>query len=386
MRHSDYGVTESKAGQTPALGLQMCNVTRQFGRTNAVDNISLSVPRGSFVCLVGPSGCGKTTTLRMIAGLEMPSDGSIRLGGKTVTGSDNGASLPPEKRDLGMVFQSYAIWPHMSVQANIEFGLKLRKLPKAKRSKEVVEVLRLVGLDGYGARYPEQLSGGQQQRVAVARAIVTNPSILLFDEPLSNLDEKLRESMRIEIKALQKKLQITSLYVTHSHQEALALGDLIGVMNAGRIVQLASPMELYLRPVNSFVADFVGFANIVHSTVVSISNDSIEVNLVRDHVVELDRRPELEGNNLISKGAEIKVMCRPEMVKIASYYTNDLSSDQIVGEVVSALFSGGFMEYLVDIGDEITLRVHQKTSDGIYDIEDSVSVEFDPKELVVLYE
>src|SRR2546423_1643306 len=234
-----------------------------YGEVPAVRGVSFSVQPGEQLTLLGPSGCGKTTTLRAIAGLEQPSAGEIRIGGAPVYSSARRVNIPAEKRGLSMVFQSYAIWPHMSVFDNVAYGLRVRKRPEAEVTARVREALDLVQLGELGARSASKLSGGQQQRVALARAFVFSPAVLLFDEPLSNLDAKLRAEMRVELKELQRRLAITSVYVTHDLEEALAISDRIVVMRDGVIEQVGTPAEIYDRPRNTFVADFIGSANLI---------------------------------------------------------------------------------------------------------------------------
>lgn len=232
--------------------LDIAQVTKRYGELKAVDDATLSVGDGEFVVLLGPSGCGKTTTLRMVAGFVEPSSGSIRLGDRDVT------RLPPWKRNAGLVFQSYALFPHLTVNENVAFGLEMRKVPKAAMGPKIAEALRLVRLGQLGERLPRQLSGGQQQRVALARALVFHPDILLLDEPLSNLDAKLRQDVRVEIRELQRKLGLTTVMVTHDQEEALTMADRLVVMSEGRIRQVGSQQDLYERPADRFVADFVG--------------------------------------------------------------------------------------------------------------------------------
>jgi putative spermidine/putrescine transport system ATP-binding protein len=232
--------------------LQLTSVTKRYGEVRAADEVSLDVADGEFVVLLGPSGCGKTTTLRIIAGFVEPTSGSVRLGDRDVT------TLPPWKRNAGLVFQSYALFPHITVAENVAFGLEMRKVPKAEMPPRIAEALRLVRLDHLGDRLPRQLSGGQQQRVALARALVFRPDVLLLDEPLSNLDAKLRQDVRVEIRELQRKLGLTTVMVTHDQEEALTMADRLVVMNEGRIRQIGSQQDLYERPSDKFVADFVG--------------------------------------------------------------------------------------------------------------------------------
>ena len=243
--------------------IEVRDLVVRYGSVVAVRGVTFTVAAGEHLTLLGPSGCGKTTTLRAIAGLEKPTAGEIRIGGAPVFSSSPAVNVPAERRGLSMVFQSYAIWPHMSVFDNVAYGLRVRKRPEAEVTARVREALDLVQLSELGARSASKLSGGQQQRVALARAFVFSPSVLLFDEPLSNLDAKLRAEMRVELKELQRRLDITSVYVTHDLEEALAISDRIVVMRDGAIEQIGSPGEIYDRPRNTFVADFVGSANLI---------------------------------------------------------------------------------------------------------------------------
>ena len=245
--------------------LSVRDLVVQYGDTVAVDGVSFEVADGEFVSLLGPSGCGKTTTLRCIAGLEAATRGEIRIGATVV--ARDGREVPPERRGVNMVFQSYAVWPHMTVFDNVAYGLRVTRQGSAEIFRRTTEALRLVGLSGYEKRYGTDLSGGQQQRVAVARAIVTEPQLLLFDEPLSNLDAGLRERMRVELVQLQRRLGRTSIYVTHDQAEAMVMSDRIILMNRGRIVQENSPRELYDRPASRFAAEFVGSANLLEADV-----------------------------------------------------------------------------------------------------------------------
>lgn len=243
------------------------HVFKRFGDVTAVSDFDLTVKDGEFVSLLGPSGCGKTTSLRMIAGFERATEGEIYIGDYCVSSHIKNTFVPPEKRDIGMVFQSYAVWPHMTVTENVAYPLKIQKVPKEERAARVAEMLKLVHLDEYGSRYPHQLSGGQQQRVALARALVMRPGLLLLDEPLSNLDAKLRESMRFEISSIQKELGITVIYVTHDQSEAMTMSDRVVVMSRGVIQQIGTPYEIYRNPANKMVADFIGLVNFVEGEV-----------------------------------------------------------------------------------------------------------------------
>ena len=240
------------------------NLTKRFGPLAVVNEVSLSIEEGELFTLLGPSGCGKTTLLRLVAGFYAPDGGTIRFNDRVVN------AVPPHERGIGMVFQNYALWPHMTVSENVSYGLKLRKIPAVEIAERVRAVLDKVKLGGLGDRYPGQLSGGQQQRVALARALVLNPQILLLDEPLSNLDAKIRIQVRAEIRKLQKELGITTIYVTHDQEEALTLSDRIAVFNQGKVFQIGPPKALYERPANRFVADFIGINNLVDGTVRAI--------------------------------------------------------------------------------------------------------------------
>ena len=255
--------------------VEIRDLVKQFSDRPVVNKLSLSVSRGEILALLGSSGCGKTTTLRCIAGLESPTSGEIWIDGVQVAGG--GKPTPAERRNIGMVFQSYAIWPHMTVAANVAYGLRLKKLPKARIKEAVAEALSLVMLDGLGDRYPSQLSGGQQQRVALARSIVTQPAVLLLDEPLSNLDAKMREQMRGELREVIKRTGITAIHITHDQAEAMAVADRIGVMHEGTITQIGSAREIYRQPNCRFVAGFVGRANFIPARVTAVGKGQLSL-------------------------------------------------------------------------------------------------------------
>ncbi len=253
----------------PLLSVQ--DVSKRFKDVIAVDRISFDVPEGKFISLLGPSGCGKTTTLRMIAGLETVSSGRIILEGKDVTHE------PPFRRNTGMVFQNYALFPHMNVYDNIAFGLKMRNVKDSQINERVANVLELVHLSGFERRKPNQLSGGQQQRIALARALVIEPALLLLDEPLSNLDAKLREEMRIEIRLIQQQIGVTTVFVTHDQEEALTLSDTVIVMENGRIVEIGTPIDIYQQPRSEFTAEFIGHANLLYGEVTAVAGNTVEI-------------------------------------------------------------------------------------------------------------
>jgi iron(III) transport system ATP-binding protein len=305
------------------------HVTKSYGDVQAVRDLSFVIERGKLVTLLGPSGCGKTTTLRLIAGLEMATAGSIFIGGKEVT------RLSASDRDVSMVFQSYALFPHMTVMQNVSYGLTMSRLSKEEVSEKALEGLELVSLSGFGERLPSELSGGQQQRVAVARALVLEPEVLLFDEPLSNLDAKLRRRVREEIRELQQKLELTTVYVTHDQEEALAVSDTIFVMNEAVIDQEGTPQQLYEEPVNLFVADFIGDANIVKAQILKI--DGINANVDIGGI----------GVNLPNRGlvsGEVSVAIRPQSICLSQ----SGNKNSIQGTILKAIYLGGHIEYTVD--------------------------------------
>ena len=290
--------------------VEIRGLTKRFGGVTAVDAIDLTIRDGEFLTLLGPSGCGKSTTLAAVAGLDRPDGGSIRVGSTVFFDGASGTYLPPERRNCGLVFQSYALWPHMTVADNCGFPLKLRRIGGADRKRRVDEALALVEMEPYADRYPHQLSGGQQQRVALARTLVYRPTILLLDEPLSNLDAKLRERARTWLAQLTKKVGLTTIYVTHDQIEALALSDRIAVMREGRIAQLETPRTIYENPGDPFVADFIGSSNFLKGTIARLAGDSVEIGLDGGHTLALGARPGLTA------GQRVTVAIRPERIAI----------------------------------------------------------------------
>ena len=323
------------------INLRLESIIKKFpmregsGEFTAVDNVSLAIQKGQFITLLGPSGCGKTTTLRLIAGFESPTSGKIFLSGKDIT------SQPPNQRDMTMVFQSYALFPHMSVYDNVSYGLKIKRLPNNDIQQKVRATLDLMGLGALANRRPNQLSGGQQQRVALARALVMEPEVLLFDEPLSNLDAKLRVQMRSEIHQLQRRLNITSVYVTHDQDEAMALSDQIVVMNAGKIEQIGEPEAIYRYPATRFVADFIGRANFYETVVEGLEDGHAVVKLF-----EQPFRIALQQVRF-SPGERVTVMMRPEAIHL----TNDPALKQV--KIESAMYLGSEVEYTVRFDDRV---------------------------------
>lgn len=331
----------------------------------AVHDTSLEIEPGSFVTLLGPSGCGKTTTLRMIAGFESPDEGEIYLGDEAIN------KLTPNKRDTAMVFQSYALLPHYNVFDNVAYGLKLRKVPADEIKKRVMKILDLVELTGMEGRMTNQLSGGQQQRVALARALVIEPSVLLFDEPLSNLDAKLRVSMRTEIRRIQQEVGITAVYVTHDQSEAMALSDKIIVMKKGVVAQMGTPQEIYYHPVDEFVADFIGEANFLKGTVKEVKGEHATF-VTEGHETTV---PTKDG---MKEGDEVTVVLRPEAAKLAD-------KGGLPCEVVLSCFMGSYQNYHVKVGDTlIKLQEYNPKTAKIYNVGDKCSLVFDPESVHVL--
>lgn len=340
------GVRKVRTDTTVPM-LQLQGITKRFGELRAVDNLSLDIRHGEVVALLGPSGCGKSTTLRQIAGLDEPDIGVITLSGRTLYSSYDGIFVPPQKRNMGMVFQSYAIWPHLTVAETIAYPLRLRRVPASEIRQAVERALAQVGLSGLADRPATNLSGGQQQRVALARALVYEPEVLLLDEPFSNLDDKLRKQMRIELKILQRKVGVTVVLVTHDQSEALSLSDRVAVMNSGRIEQMGPPLELYSSPKTSFVRDFIGQTTKLPVTIGDrLSGDGTYLLQVAPGLAPLRCRTAIEGD--ISQGERAVACIRPESIRLGS--SVDLASGNVVEAVVDALlFLGNHYECVLDV-------------------------------------
>jgi ABC-type spermidine/putrescine transport systems, ATPase components len=331
----------------------------------AVKDTSLVIEPGSFVTLLGPSGCGKTTTLRMIAGFESPDEGEIYLGDEPIN------ELTPNKRDTAMVFQSYALLPHYNVFDNVAYGLKLRKVPADEIKKRVMKILDLVELTGMEGRMTNQLSGGQQQRVALARALVIEPSVLLFDEPLSNLDAKLRVTMRTEIRRIQQEVGITAIYVTHDQSEAMALSDNIIIMSKGVVAQMGTPQEIYYHPVNEFVADFIGEANFLKGPMTGRDGKYVTLNIEGNPL-------KVEGRDDMENGREYTVVLRPEAATLAD-------AGGLPCKVILSCFMGSYQNYHVMVGNTLVkLEEHNPKNKHIYQVGDNCRLVFDPASVHVL--
>jgi putative spermidine/putrescine transport system ATP-binding protein len=324
------------------IAVQLDGVTKRFGRTTALDAVSLLVRRGELMTLLGPSGCGKTTLLNLVAGFLMPDSGEIAIDGLRVT------DVPPYRRESGIMFQQYALFPHMSVAANVGYGLKMRRIAKPEIARRVDEALALIKLEGLEDRKPRQLSGGQQQRVALARALVIRPKVLLLDEPFSALDRNLRASMQVEIKEIQRKLGVTTIFVTHDQSEALSLSDRIAVLSEGRIRQLGTPNEIYCRPVDRFVASFVGDVNVLHARLERIDGTAALLALgpVRVSVPALT----LQG---AKAGTMVDLFVRPEELRVAE----ESAAVAVHGIVAAQIYQGGHVDLYVDVPEAASGRV-----------------------------
>lgn len=350
-------------------GISLKNITKIFmidkgENVVAVDNVNLEVEPGDFVTLLGPSGCGKTTLLRMVAGFETLTEGEIYIG------KENIGNQTPDKRDTALVFQNYALFPHMNVYDNIAYGLKLQKLSKSEVNRRVQKILDLMKMNDFASRVPSQMSGGQQQRVSLARALVMEPGVLLFDEPLSNLDAKLRIHMRDEIRKIQKEVGITSLYVTHDQAEAMGLSDKVVIMKDGVIQQVGSPREIYQKPANAFVAGFIGKTNIIEGKITGVNKDQYEVNIagVNHNIVSDKQYP---------SGKEVKIVLRPESIMVGA--------KGFTGAVTKSIFMGEYHEYEVEWQGQV-LQISEPNPFGkrIYDVGESMTMDFDETALHIL--
>ena len=347
------------------------HISKRFGDTVALDDINLEIAAGELFFLLGPSGCGKSTLLRLIAGLHEPTAGRIWFNDRDVT------ALRTEQRNAVMCFQSYALWPHMTVAENVRFGLKVRGTPRAEQGRRIDEVLQLVQMQTYAHRKPNQLSGGQQQRVALARALAVKPDCLLLDEPLSNLDAKLRHEMRNEIRRICKTAGFTTIYVTHDQKEALSVADRIAVMRAGRLEQVGKPGELYHQPNSSFVADFIGHTNLLPGTVVSRNHEAVRVQTAAGSFTAVTT----PGRELPN---DVKLSIRPEQMRIIDGGSNGAASgdrNRVIGLPVETTFLGEASEHVLDVNGQ---RLKVVSAPPLFDVPPQLTVEFDPRDVVVL--
>jgi len=350
------------------ISVRLEHVSKRFGQTVALDEIDLSIRGGELFFLLGPSGCGKSTLLRLIAGLHGPGSGRILFNDRDVTG------LPTEKRNAVMVFQSYALWPHLTVRENVRFGLNVRKAPRQEQELRISEVLQLVRMQDLADRKPNQLSGGQQQRVALARALAVQPDCLLLDEPLSNLDARLRHEMRSEIRRICKSQGVTTVYVTHDQKEALSVADRIAVMNVGRIEQVGTPDELYHRPRNSFAAEFVGETNLLAGRVVGRNGNTIRVQTPAGELTAGAPAEPLE---------RVTLSIRPEQMRVSQDSTAPGAVNRLIGRVLETTFLGEASEHVLAVNGS---RIKVVSVPPQFHPPEQMTVEFDPQDAVVLPE
>ena len=330
--------------------VELRGLTKRFGPLRVVDQVSLRIDHGQLICLLGPSGCGKTTTLRLIAGFLEPSDGEIHVGDRVV--SSKAKTLPPESRKMSMIFQSYALWPHMTVAENIVYGLRLRKMDRDTIAKKLAAILSTTKLEILAQRYPGELSGGQQQRVALARALIVEPETLLLDEPLSNLDANLREEMRFEIRRLHDEYRYTTVYVTHDQSEAMTTADLIAVMNAGKIDQLGTPEQIYARPESEFVARFIGASNVIKG----VARDD-------NHIAFAGATLQVVGAKL-KAGQDAAVAIRQHDIQLSTQIPQG-QTNAVKATVTRQVFLGASRDYMVETSDGSSLRVVTSTENAV---------------------
>ncbi|WP_193183766.1 ABC transporter ATP-binding protein [Nisaea sediminum] len=351
--------------------VELVGVRKTFGPVVAVEDANITFEEGSFTTLLGPSGCGKTTLLRMIAGLEFPTTGDILVGGKRVN------DLPIHKRNLGLVFQNYALFPHKTIAENIGFGLKYRKVPKEDIRRKVTEALDIVRLPGVEDRFPNQLSGGQQQRIALARAIVIEPDVLLLDEPLSALDANLREEMRVELKAIQNRIGVTSIFVTHDQSEALAMSDKIVVMSAGRVEQTGSPEEVYTRPASEFVTSFLGNANLLTGTVRNIVAEVAEIEV--EGLGTLFADVSGDAAPAVVDGTEVRLSIKAEKLALA----RDPSESTLTARIRDVDYQGQVARYFLEAGGH-TLQALNQIDEHPLTAGSEVSIRIRPRDCIIL--
>ena len=359
-----------------ATEVRLVNLKKSFQNVEAVKDVNLTIERGDFFTFLGPSGCGKTTILRMIAGFARPDGGHIFFNDREVN------EVPPWKRDVGMVFQSYALWPHLSVLENVAFGLKERNLPKSVVHEKTRQALAMVNLEGLEKRRPSELSGGQQQRVALARTLVIEPQLLLLDEPLSNLDAKLRVQMRQELVRIQSDLGITSIYVTHDQEEALTLSTRIAVISKGRVVQVDTPKDIYENPKSQEVADFVGTSNFFRARVLEPLANPVQVETEEGFTLSFEKH----GDPSLASGAGLLLNIRPESIEISSLTDQSGKSNRIEGVVRTSAYLGSLVQYEVDVSSQKSLKVNvvNPRKKTLFKGGDRVALTFSPEDIVAI--
>ena len=363
-------MTQRSTPLTQSHAVRLEGITKMYDDYTAVDSLDLEIRPGEFLSLLGPSGCGKTTTLRILAGFIEPTKGRVFVDDREIT------NLPPHKRNIGMVFQNYALWPHMTVFANIAFGLKLRRMGKSEIQRKVDEVLELTNLAGLGDRYPHTLSGGQQQRVALSRALALNPPVLLMDEPLSNLDRKLRNSMRRELKQLQGSLGVTTIFVTHDQEEALSMSDRVGIMNEGRLLTISEPAEIYDDPRLEFVADFVGNTNLLSGRVERASDDTVTIR------TEAGLQLQLNGQCAAASGRSVTVLIRPERVEISEARP---AGPNVFGAKISFVeYYGPIVRYVVELPNHHQFNVETQNTGALLKENKDVYIQVAPSNLSIV--
>jgi spermidine/putrescine ABC transporter ATP-binding subunit len=366
-----------KLGHQMTVGVKFDSVTKILGQSKAVDNLTLDIGGGELFFLLGPSGCGKTTALRTVAGFYTPDEGRILFNGQ------DQSRVPPHKRNTGMVFQNYALWPHMDVQSNVAYGLKMRRVSEADKKKRVRQALEIVRMQAYAERMPNQLSGGQQQRIALARALVIEPDVVLLDEPLSNLDAKLRVEMRTHIKDIHREIGRTMIYVTHDQAEALSMADRIAVMRRGRLVQTGTPHELYTRPESAFVAEFIGGTNLLRGTLEEVGElltVKTQAGIVRGKT----------GVNGMARGEPVFCSVRPESLRLrpapeSSAAPPSQATNELLAEVQSIMYLGDNELYSLRLADSVIVRaVEHNPTTRKAEVGDRLTLQFDPQAVVVL--
>ena len=366
---------KTKTVNLEKASVKLNNITKIFDSpkmdesVTAVDDFNLDFKEGELTTLLGPSGCGKTTTLRMIAGFEDPTNGDIYFNDQRVN------DLAANKRDSAMVFQSYALFPHMTVAENITYGLRFKKMNKAKQKEKLNEILRIIGMEGYEDRRPGELSGGQQQRVALSRALIMEPKVLLFDEPLSNLDAKLRETMRNEIRRIQRDLSITTIYVTHDQDEAMSISDNIVIMNDGHIEQVGNPEEVYFQPKNEFVADFIGTVNLLPAEITNNSGNSFTLDIMGERSLTKEQKGDF------NIGDEVQLVVRPESLDIT-----EKDEGLINGKINNRVFLGTHNEYYIDIGLKKPIKINIFNTRLKEDFQrgDEISIDFNSSDVHIV--